>query len=270
MSYWSSKRAVITGGSSGLGRALAQTLVEEGARVAIVARGREALDQAAAELSAADGEVLPIAADVTVDDELEHAAVAVQAKFGGVDFFCHAAGRSMRGEAIKTPSDEFRALWELNFLAALRGAQLFGEALSASRGHLVLIGSLASKVAPRYLGAYPASKFPLAALAQQLRGELGPRGIHVLLVCPGPIARDGDDGPRYAESSPGVPTAAQRPGGGAKVAAIDPAHLSAMILDACQRRRPELIVPGRAKWLFAISQLWPGVGDWLLARNMSR
>jgi short-subunit dehydrogenase len=270
MAYWSNKRAVITGGSAGLGRALAQTLVEEGARVAIVARGQEALDRAAAELSAKGGEVLPIAADVTVDGKLERAAAEIQSSFGGVDFFCHAAGRSMRGEAIKTPADEYRKLWELNFLAAVRGAQLFGEALLASRGHLVLVGSLASKVAPRYLGAYPASKFPLAAFAQQLRGELGPRGTHVLLVCPGPIARGGDEGLRYAGSAPDVPAAAQRPGGGAKVVAIDPGQLSAMILDACQRRRPELIVPGRARLLFAISQLWPGVGDWLLARSMSR
>jgi uncharacterized protein len=172
---------------------------------------------------------------------------------------------------LKTPPDDFRTLWELNFLAALRGTQAFAEELTKNNGHIVLVGSLASKVAPRYLGAYPASKFPLAALAQQLRLELGPHGAHVLLVCPGPIARD-NAAPRYLSSgatgSASVPASAQRPGGGAKVTAIDPKILSAKILDACERRQPELIVPAKARLLFALSQLSPKLGDWLLRKNM--
>jgi uncharacterized protein len=274
MTYWHNKRAVITGGSSGLGRALAAALVERGARVAIVARGQEALDRVAAELSARGGDVLPIAADVTAAAEFERAAGTALDRFGGVDFFCHAAGRSMRGEVLTTAPAAFQDLWELNFLSAVRGTQLFADSLCQNRGHLVLIGSLASKVAPRYLGAYPASKFSLAALAQQLRLEIGPRGAHVLLVCPGPIGRD-DAGPRYAKAldesgatgSASVPAAAQRPGGGAKVTAIDPGKLAAMTLRACQRRRPELIVPAQARLLFALAQLSPTLGDWILQKN---
>jgi uncharacterized protein len=267
MSYWQGKRAVITGGSSGLGRALAAALVERGARVAIIGRGQGALDQAAAELGAR-GDVLPVAADVTNAAEFDRAATAISGKWGGVDFLCHSAGRSMRGEVLTTSPESFQELWELNFLAAVRGAQLFGEALCQNRGHLVLIGSLASKVAPKYLGAYPASKFPLAALAQQLRLEIGPRGAQVLLVCPGPIGRQ-DNKPRYAEDSPGVPASAQKPGGGAKVTAIDPDQLAAKILRACELGQPELIVPSRARLLFALAQLWPALGDRLLARIMS-
>lgn len=267
MHYWHGKRALITGGSSGLGRALTAALVERGTRVAIVARGQEALDKAAAELSARGNDVVPIAADVTAAGDVERMVATVHERFGGVDFFCHCAGRSMRGEVLKTPPDDFRALWELNFLAALRGTQVFADELNKNSGHIVLVGSLASKVAPRYLGAYPASKFPLAALAQQLRLELGPHGAHVLLVCPGPIARD-NGAPRYAENTPDVPVSAQRPGGGTKVTAIDPKILAAKILDACERRQPELIVPAKARFLFALSQLSPKLGDWLLRKNM--
>ncbi|HEY4232439.1 MAG TPA: SDR family NAD(P)-dependent oxidoreductase [Lacipirellulaceae bacterium] len=269
MSYWQSKRALITGGSSGFGRALAAALVERGARVAIVARGQEALTQAAAALSARGGEVLAIAADVTNAAEFERAVTAIRERWGGVDFFCHAAGRSMRGDVLTTSPDEFRELWELNFLSAVRGTQLLAESLCENRGHLVLIGSLASKVAPRYMGGYPASKFPLAALSQQLRLEIGPRGTHVLLVCPGPIAGD-HAAPRYASASPTLPAAAQRPGGGANVKAIDPNRLAAKILRACERRQPELIVPARARALFALSQLSPALGDWLLGKFMAK
>jgi short-subunit dehydrogenase len=269
MHYWHGKRAVITGGSSGLGRALAAALVERGARVAIVARGQGALDKAAAELSTRGNEVVPIAADVTAAVDVERMAATARERFGGLDFFCHSAGRSMRGEVLTTSPDDFRALWELNFLAALRCTQVFADELAKNNGHVVFVGSLASKVAPRYLGAYPTSKFPLAALAQQLRLELGPHGAHILLVCPGPIASN-NAAPRYAENSPDVPASAQRPGGGAKVAALDPKVLSDRILDACERRQPELIVPAKARLLFAISQLSPNLGDWLLRKNMDQ
>ena len=87
----------------------------------------------------------------------------------------------------------------------------------------------------------------------------------MLLVCPGPIARD-DSGKRYDEQSSDLPAAAKQPGGGVKLKGIPPALLAAKILQACQRRRPELVVPGKAKILFAISQLSPAMGDWLLKR----
>jgi short-subunit dehydrogenase len=115
------------------------------------------------------------------------------------------------------------------------------------------------------LGAYPASKFPLAAYAQQLRLELGPLGLHTLLVCPGPIRRD-DAGSRYDSKAGDLPAAAREPGGGVKLKGIDPDWLARRILVACERRQAELIVPGRAKLLFAISQLWPALGDWIVTR----
>jgi short-subunit dehydrogenase len=174
----------------------------------------------------------------------------------------------MRGTVLSTSVDEFRDLLETNFLSAVRCTQAFGAALMESRGHLVLVGSLASKVAAGYLGAYPASKFPLAALAQQLRIELGGKGLHPLLVCPGPIARSGaeNDCSRYVRHAADVPAAAYQPAGGAKVKAIDPGWLAAKILQACEQHRAELIVPRRARLLFAVSQLSPRFGDWFLRK----
>ena len=129
-----------------------------------------------------------------------------------------------------------------------------------------LLPSLAGKCAPRYLGAYPASKFPLAAFAQQLRMELGPQGVHTLLVSPGPIARD-EIGPRYTDHPADLPESATRPGGGARLKLIDPNHLAQKILTACEARRPELVIPARSKILFALAQLWPTFADWILQRK---
>jgi uncharacterized protein len=271
MTYWKGKRALVTGGSAGLGRAIAEALVKQGARVVIVARGQRQLDATAKELKAIDGDVLPAAYDVTSQADVERIAAIVKSAWGGLDLLCHCAGKSMRGTALDTSPEDFRDLWETNFLAAVRCAQAFADLLKASRGHVVLIGSLASKVAAGYLGAYPASKFSLAAFAQQLRIENGPQGLHTLLVCPGPIARanDGSDVPRYGNQVSDLPEAAHRPGGGAKVHAIDPNELATKILRACESRRAELIVPRSARLLFAASQLSPRLGDWLLRKLTS-
>jgi short-subunit dehydrogenase len=271
MNYWRGKRAVVTGGSAGLGRAVAASLVEHGASVMIVARDQSRIDETAGQLKSLGGDVLACAADVTSQTEIDRLAATVHGAWAGLDMFCHCAGRSMRGTVLATSPDDFHDLWETNFLSAVRCIQAFGESLTDSRGHCVLIGSLASKVAAGYLGAYPTSKFPLAALAQQLRLENEDRGLHTLLVCPGPIARDDTEatGARYSHQAPDVPAAAHQPGGGAKVRAIDPRQLAEKILRACERRKAELIVPWTARYLFAATQLSPRFGDWLLRRMTS-
>ncbi|HUG67412.1 MAG TPA: SDR family NAD(P)-dependent oxidoreductase, partial [Pirellulaceae bacterium] len=115
---------------------------------------------------------------------------------------------------------------------------------------------------------YPASKFALAAYSQQLRFELNPQGVHVLLVCPGPIARK-DAGQRYDVEASNLPESARQPGGGVKLRGIPPEQLAAKVLRACERRRVELIVPSTARWLFAIVQLWPALGDRIITIKSS-
>ena len=172
----------------------------------------------------------------------------------------------MRGDVLTTTPAQFQELWECNFLGAVSVTQAALEELTARQGRIVLVGSLASKVAPRYMGAYPASKFALAAYAQQLRLALAPRNVRVLLVCPGPLARDADD-TRYEADDPTVPAEARGPGGGARIGTIATNDMAARILRASAKGKRDLIVPARARLLFALSQLSPRLGDWLLARK---
>src|SRR5207342_1322855 len=97
MSYWNGKRALIIGGSAGLGRALAEVLAEHGARLAIVARGQQQLETAAQELKARGADVLSVAADVTNADDIKRLSASIRSGWGGIDMLCHCAGRSMRG-----------------------------------------------------------------------------------------------------------------------------------------------------------------------------
>lgn len=270
-SYWRQKTCLVTGASAGLGRAIAAELASHGAKVVVNARRAEPLERAAAELQREFGDrgaqVSALAGDVTRQEDVDRIAAAVQGQFGGLDMLCNCAGRSTRAGVLDATPDDIQELLDANFLSAVRMTRAAAPMLIARRGSLVNIGSLASKIAPRYMGGYPASKHALAAYTQQLRLELGPEGLHVLLVCPGPIRRDGVDD-RYAADVKGIPAGAQAPGGGAPVKAIDPRWLAVRILAAAERGQPELVVPGKARLLFALAQLWPGLGDWYLNRKM--
>jgi NAD(P)-dependent dehydrogenase (short-subunit alcohol dehydrogenase family) len=265
MSYWTDKVALITGGSQGLGLAIARVLVAAGAKVVITARNQEQLAGAAAGLSISDRTCGWLPTDVTHTDQVDSLVAEVVRLHGRLDLLVNCAGKSDRGQIAAVTAEQFRGLIDLNFLSAVRVTRAALPHLLKSRGHVVHIGSLAAKSASRYLGAYPASKFPLAAYAQQLRMELGPQGLHVLLVCPGPIRRD-DAGSRYDSAAADLPPEARRPGGGVKLKGIDPDWLARKILAACERGQPELIVPARAKLLFALAQLWPTLGDWIITR----
>lgn len=265
---WSNKHALITGASSGLGLAIARELVAVGAKVALVARDETRLQQAVRSLNAPAEQTLAIVADITQQADVERMQAQVREHWGQLDLLVNCAGKSSRGKIEETTPEQFQSLWELNFLAAVRCTRAMLPMLLERKGHVVQIGSLASKSTAKYLGAYPAGKFALAAYSQQLRLELGDQGLHVLLVCPGPIARE-DAGNRYDAESTNLPDEAKRPGGGVKLKGIPPDQLAKKILRACERRQPELIVPAKARLLFTISQLWPSLGDWITQRMTS-
>ena len=271
--YWQDKVCVVTGASAGLGKTLASTLASHGAKLVLVARHLKPLEQTADTLRALGTDVLPVAADITSQQDVDALLQQTLEHFGHVDMLCNCAGRSARGAILDTSPEDFQQLLDLNFLATVRTTQAFAPTLLQQRGHVIQIGSLASKVAARYMGAYPASKFALAAYAQQLRMELGPQGLHVLLVCPGPIVRpdyQNDAAPRYTEAAQNLPAEALQPGAGAKLKGIDPTWLAERILTACEKRQLELVVPWKVRALLAISQLSPKLGDWLLRRATSK
>jgi NAD(P)-dependent dehydrogenase (short-subunit alcohol dehydrogenase family) len=266
MSFWRDKVAMVTGGSSGLGRTIADALGAAGAKLILVGLEPPAVEAAAAEMGAAGVEALGVPADITRPEDVDRLFAQALARFGRLDMLVNSAGRSVRGKILDTTPEQFRELLELNFIALVRCTRAAVPHLLARRGHVVNIGSLAAKSAARWVGAYPATKHAVAAYSQQLRLELGPEGLHVLLVCPGPVARND---PRLypLEGLEGVPERARAPGAGVQVRPVPPAKLARAILRACQQRQPELVVPGRARWAFALAQLWPRLGDWLVVRN---
>jgi NAD(P)-dependent dehydrogenase (short-subunit alcohol dehydrogenase family) len=266
MKYWENKAVLVTGGSSGLGRIIAEHFARAGAKVAIVGLEAEAIARTEEEMRAAGDEVLGLCADITKQEEVDRLFALTLEQFGRLDALVNNAGRSMRGKVLDTTPEQFRDLMELNLIALVRCTRAAVPHLLKNRGHVVNIGSLAAKSAARWVGAYPVTKFAVAAYSQQLRLELGEQGLHVLLVCPGPIERK--DARLYPLAGlEDVPTSARQQGAGVKTKAIPPAALANAILTACEKRIPEIVIPRKAKLLFAISQLWPTLGDWIVKKE---
>jgi uncharacterized protein len=269
---WQGKVVLVTGGSSGLGRAIAAAFAARRARVIIAARGAGALDRAAADFQRQGHDVVAIPADVTSQESVDELVSQTFDRCGRLDVLVNNAGRSMRRAVLDTTPEDFTSMLDLNLVGVVRMTRAAVPHLLRERGSVVNIGSLAGKSATRYMGAYPASKFALSAYSQQLRLELGPQGLHVLLVCPGPIARD-ETRDALAQRERGdaheLPASARQPGAGVRISVLHPEDLAERIVRACERRQPELIVPGRARLLFALAALSPRLGDWLVRRMTS-
>ena len=245
---------------------IAEAFRDAGARLAIAALEADDVRRAAEEMAAGGREVLGVHADITCQEDVDRLFDRTIERFGRLDVLVNNAGRSMRGRLPDTTPEQFRDLMELNLIAMVRCTRAAVPHLLKQRGHVVNIGSLAAKSAARWVGAYPATKHAVAGYSQQLRLELGGEGLHVLLVCPGPIERK-DERLYPLEGLQGIPKHARRAGGGVKVGKIPPRKLARAILRACQRRRPEIVIPAKARLLFAIAQLCPRLGDWIVLRK---
>jgi short-subunit dehydrogenase len=130
---------------------------------------------------------------------------------------------------------------------------------------LVHISSLAGIVAAPGMGAYSIAKHAVVALSRQLRLEIAPKGVRVLLVCPGPVTNVEHVG-RYDElvKKRELPPEFSKPAGGKKVRSIDADLLAEKILFAVEAGTKELVIPGKVRWLAALGILFPSFADYML------
>jgi len=178
--------AFVTGGTSGIGRALALGLAEAGADVVPSSRRREQVDATAAEIEARGRRTVRIASDVTDRPSLEAALAAVLKGLGRVDILVNCAGRTTRQPTLDLPEEDWNAIIETNLTGTLRACQVFGRhMLERGYGRIINIASLASHVALLEVTAYVASKAAVAGLTKSLAIEWGPRGVNVNAIAPG-------------------------------------------------------------------------------------
>lgn len=182
--------AVITGASSGMGRATALLLASRGAKVALLARRQEALETLAAEIRALGGEALALPTDVTDQASVEAAAAAVRAQYGNADLVFNNAGLMLPGAIGAQPQQEWESQIDLNVTGAMRVIQAFVPQLEAAAAEgkvvdLINTSSIAGQYVYGYFAVYSATKAFVSHLTRHLRLELGPKNIRVSVIEPG-------------------------------------------------------------------------------------
>jgi short-subunit dehydrogenase len=180
---------VITGASSGIGRATAHAFARKQCKLVLAARGREALEESASECAALGAEVLAIPTDVARNDEVEALASSAAARFGVIDVWVNCAAVLHYGRFEETPSDVTERLLQTNLFGCFNGARAaLRRFREQGHGTLINCGSVLGLIGHAYTAPYVASKFAILGLTSSLQQEVQDASrIHVCAVLPAAI-----------------------------------------------------------------------------------
>jgi short-subunit dehydrogenase len=241
---WDGAVAVVTGGSRGIGRAIAHAASARGASVGLLGRSRDDLEDT---LAGIGGTGAFATADVGDRRQVEDAVASLAAQLGPVDILVNNAGVGLYERFGASDPEGADRLMRVNYLGTVHATMAVLDSMIARRrGHIVMVGSIAGRLGAPLEAAYSASKFAVTGLAETLRLELAPAGVRVSVVQPGPVATEFFDarGEPYARRFP-------RP--------VAPERVAAAVMAAVERDRAEMVVPRWLRGAIVVSTLFPGL-----------
>ena len=255
---WSDKVVVITGASSGIGRGLALELARRGAKLGLVARRREVLDEIVTEIAhetSRQAHVLTFPADVQDAQALRAAAERMCEEFGKIDVLIANAGIGGTHDAAELDAAKVANVINTNVIGASNSvAAVVPEMVKRGSGHLVVISSLAAYRGLPKSAAYCASKAAVSAMFESLRVDLKRRGIYVTIIHPGFIKT-----PMTAGRQAKLPLLQELE------AAVD------KILNAIERRKKSYAFPWQLAAVVRLGMIMPNaMYDWVVSRNSLR
>jgi NAD(P)-dependent dehydrogenase (short-subunit alcohol dehydrogenase family) len=184
MEHFRGKSILITGASSGIGRAVALRVAGYGAQVGLAARNRDALAEVRNEVESRGGSAIVLPTDVTVAEEVRRAVEGTVAQFGKLDILLNSAGLSMRAYFDGSQLEALERVMRVNFFGTLYATHFALPHVKKTRGSLVAMSSLTGKRGIPSYAVYGASKFAIQGLYEALEIELAGDGIHVGVVSP--------------------------------------------------------------------------------------
>jgi dehydrogenase/reductase SDR family member 7B len=241
---------IITGASSGIGKATAVAFARAGARLVLSGRSPERLESLKVELERFGNEVLLVPSDVTRAADMERLVRETITRFGRVDIAFCCAGIYVRSAVKDLSLESIERCMNVNFYGTVHLVQAVLPLMLAQRsGHIVAMTSVDGKKGLPPDAAYVASKFAATGFMDVLRQELHGTGVYASTILPGRV-----DTPMIDNLD--VPLASAK---------ISSARVGRAVLRAVRTRRRELVIPfAGPKFLIVASALWPGLGDWLV------
>jgi NAD(P)-dependent dehydrogenase (short-subunit alcohol dehydrogenase family) len=182
------KVAVVTGAGSGIGRAAAVRFAAEGAAVAVVDLNADAAKNTAAQIGAAGGSALAVAADVADRAQVSGCFAQILTEYGRIDVLYNNAGVNSSGSVLDATEDD----WDRSFAVNAKGTFLCAQAaapamVAAGGGSIINQGSVAALVGIANFASYCAAKGAVVALTRSMSVDLAPRGVRVNVICPGTV-----------------------------------------------------------------------------------
>ncbi len=249
--FFHQKVAVVTGASSGIGRATALALASRGARLALGARRMPALEELAGQIQALGGEALAVKTDVRQQDQVQNLIEKTLSCWGRVDILVSNAGEYIRSPVTRLAIADLERSMAVNFYGGVYATlAVLPSMLRQRSGHIVFVLSMDARKGIPPDAPYVAAKFALNGFGDVLRQELHGTGVAVSIVYPGRV-----DTPMIENLR--VPWVSAK---------ISPEAVARAIVRAVRRRQAEVILPVQSKLLVYLNTFAPGLADWAVRR----
>jgi short-subunit dehydrogenase len=250
-------RTILTGASSGIGRALALRLADARARLVLASRAADRLEELAATIRQRGGEAIPVPTDVADPAQRTHLIDETVRSLGGLDILINNAGVGATGYFADASEERLRRIFEVNFFAATELTRLAIPHLRNGREPMIVnVSSIIGRRGIPGNSEYCASKFAVCGWSESLRTELAGQGVHVLLVCPGRIETEFHQ--NLIENRLTFRWQKHRQ--------MTADRCAELMLKAMRRRQNELVITAEGKLLLWANRLFPRIVDALLAR----
>jgi len=247
------KNVVITGASSGIGRATALEMARRGANVVLTARRTERLEDVAAQCRALGVRALAVTADVTRPEDCRRLVEAA----GEIDVFVNNAGFAVFGAITDADPDVLREMMDTNYFGTVRCTRaVLPQMLARRRGTIVNVSSITGLMGFARMSGYCATKFAVTGFTEAVRAEVIGSGVKVALVCPGTT-----DTEFFVRAEKG-----KMPGASRLMPAVKPERVARAVCDAAEDGRYRRILPVLAAIYMRTKEVFPKIAHWLFRR----
>ena len=258
------KVVIVTGGTSGIGKACAITFGQKGAKVVITGRNQLNLDETSASLQALNIDHLAIQADSAIEEDNKRTIEQTLAKYGRIDVFIANAGVSMRALFNDLDLSVIKQVMDINFYGAVYGIKYALPHIIKTKGSIVGVSSVAGFRGVPARSGYSASKFALQGFLEVLRTELLKTGVHVLIACPGFTASNIRVTSLTKDGSPQGQSPLEEKN------LMTSEEVAEKILQAVEKRKKYAIMSFKDNLTIFLNKLFPSMMDGIVYNHMAK